>query len=141
MKKIGLAAVVVLMTLLVSGCGKTQKLSCVQNPDNIDIEFNIGFKGNTIQTMDFSYNYDISGLTDTLKETIKKQDFCVQVKEAMKDYKEAFTDCKSSIKDDHLIVTSVLDINKIAKNALEKMTSIESAKAELEQQGYACTIK
>ena len=141
MKKAGLVLTVALMTLLISGCGKTQKLSCVQSPEGVNIEFNIGFKGKTIQTMDFNYDYDISALSDNDKESVKKQDFCVQVKEAMKDYKDAFTNCKSNVVKDHLTVSAILDINKIAKNALQKMTSIENAKTELEKQGYSCTIK
>lgn len=141
MKKICLVLVAVFMTLLVSGCGKERKLTCIQTPDGVNIEFNIGFKGKTIKTMDFNYDYDISSLSDKDKESVKKQDFCVQVKEAMKDYEKAFTNCKSNVVKDHLKVAAVLDINKIAKNALQKMTSVENAKTELEKQGYSCTIK
>ena len=59
----------------------------------------------------------------------------------MSDYRDAFTDCKQEIKDKKLNVSSTLNVDKVAKNALSKMTSAEKAKKELEGQGFKCTIK
>ena len=59
----------------------------------------------------------------------------------MSEYKDAFTDCKAEIKDKKLNVSSVLDVDKVAKSALGKMKSASAAKKELEAQGYKCTIK
>ena len=141
MKKICLAAAVVLFTLLLAGCGKKQTLSCSQAPEGVEVVFNVDFKGNVVTGMDFHYNVDLSGYTDEQIESIGKQDFCVTVKESMSNYKEAFTDCKSSIADKHLKVDSILDVDKVATDEKDKMTSIDAAKTELEKQGYACVIK
>ena len=59
----------------------------------------------------------------------------------MSSYKDAFTDCKQNITDKHLKVSSVLDVDKIAKNILDKMTTPAKTKKELEKEGYKCTVK
>ena len=141
MKKILYGVLAVLMVLLLTGCGKERKLSCTQTNSGIDDTFNVGFKGNIIKEMDFHYNYDLSDRDDKTIEAIKKQDFCATVKESMSDYKNAFTDCKYGLENKVLKVDAVLDVDKVATSAMEKMTSAEKAKEELEKQGYKCTIK
>ena len=141
MKKLGLVALAVIMTVLLSGCAKKQTLSCTQTPENASAEFNIVFKGNLVHSMDFHYNLDLSKYTDEQIEAISKQDFCVTVKESMGNYKEAFTNCLSKLADKHLKVDTDLEFDKVAQEEKERLTSIEDAKAELERQGYVCTIK
>ena len=98
MKKIGLVVLSVLMVLLVSGCGaKTQKLSCKTQVEGVDITFNVGFKGNMIETMDFNYFYDLSKYTDAQVESIEKQDFCQTIKDSMPDYKDGFKSCEDHV--------------------------------------------
>ncbi len=150
MKKVCVVTLVALMTLLLAGCGgKEQKLVCKQNTEGVDVTFNIGFKGNMIKTMDFNYDMSLAGRSDAEVEAISKQDFCSSIKDAMSEYKEAFTNCEHRIEtqkvedgeEKHLRIESVLDVDKIAKNTLDKMGSIESGKEALESQGYTCTIK
>ena len=133
----------VAVSLLATGCGndKESKLVCTQNQSGVDIEFNIGFKGNVVTDMDFNYDMDLSSYNDTQIEAIGKQDFCTSVKESMSEYKDAFTDCDQMIDESkHLKVNAVLDVDKVAKNALEKMGTPEATKEELEGQGYTCTL-
>ena len=130
------------VSLLVAGCGpKETKLICTQNQNGLDIVFNIGFKGNKVDSMDFDYNMDLSSYNDTQIDAISKQDFCEVVKSYMTEYKEAFTSCNQKIESKELKVSSVLDVDKIAENEKEKMGTPEATKEELEQQGYSCTIK
>ena len=136
-----LAVAVVAVVFLVTGCGGKQSLTCTQTTSGVDITFNIGFNGNTITTMDFAYDMDLSSYSDTTISYLEKRDWCATVKSSMSDYKDAFTDCKAEIKDKKLNVSSVLDVDKVAKSALGKMKSANSAKKELEAQGYKCTIK
>lgn len=141
-RSIVLVATVFALVLFVTGCGsKEATLVCTQTTSGVDITFNVGFKGNTITTMDFDYDMDLSKYSDTQIDAIGKQDFCTSVKNSMGSYKDAFTDCKQDITDKHLKVSSVLDVDKIAKNVLDKMTSPENAKKELETEGFTCTIK
>ena len=141
MKKMGLVLVAVLMLVLVAGCGKKQTLSCTQTPEGYIIEFNIGFKGNMVETMDYKYDADLSAYNDSDIETLGKNDFCSSIKDSMEDYKDAFENCKQQIANKHLLLTAELNVDKIAKNTFEKMGSINDAKKELEAQGFACTIK
>ena len=150
MKKLFLVLGAFLFVLLLSGCDglagfaggkKTQKLVCKMTVDGVETTFNVGFKGNMISTMDFSYFYDLGDYTDEQVEGVKKQDFCYSIKESMPDYKDAFTDCNSKVEEKKLYVNAVLNVDKIAKNTLDKMGSIESGKESLEAQGFTCTIE
>lgn len=128
--------------LIVTGCStKESKLVCKQTNSGVDITFNVGFKGNTINAMDFDYDMDLSSYNDEQINLLKEQDFCTSVKSAMSSYKDAFTDCKQDITDKHLKVSSVLDVDKVAKTILDKMTTPEKTKKELEKEGYKCTIE
>ena len=141
MKKCLFLVTIIAFSLVVTGCGATKKLVCKQKASGVDITFNVGFEGNKIKDMDFSYDMDLSSYSDTQITMIEKQDFCKLVKSSMDDYKDAFTDCKQKVADKHLRVDSVLDANKISKNAEKIMTSPEKAKKELEKTGYTCKIK
>ena len=133
---------VCIFLLIITGCSmKKSKLVCKQTASGVDITFNVGFKGNTISTMDFDYDMDLSKYTDEQINLLKEQDFCTSVKAAMSSYKDAFTDCKQDITDKHLKVSSVLDVDKVAKNILNKMTTPAKTKKELEKEGYKCTIQ
>ena len=137
-----IALLLVASVAVLTGCAKKEsKLTCTQTSSGVDIEFNVGFKGNVIDTMDFNYDMDLSKYSDTQISLIEKQDFCTTVKNYMSSFKEAFTNCEQGIKDKHLKVNSELDVNKIVKSYLQKMSSPEAAKKELEAEGYSCTIK
>ena len=135
-----LVAVVVLVASGCMGMG-SKKLTCTQNTDGVDIEFNVGFSGNTIKSMDFSYDMDLSAYSDTQIGMIENQDFCSIVKSSMSEYSNAFTDCKQNISDKHLQVSAAFDVDKLTSSVLEKMTTPSAAKKDLEKQGYKCVIK
>ena len=143
MKKssIVLAVTVLAVVFLVTGCGKKETLTCTQKTSGVDITFNVGFNGSVITSMDFAYDMDLSSYSDTTVKYLEKRDWCSTVKSSMSEYKDAFTDCKSEIKDKKLNVSSTLDVDKVAKSALGKMKTARAAKKELEAQGYSCTIK
>ena len=143
MKKRGivLGVAVATLALVTTGCGKKETLVCTQTASGVDINFNVGFNGKTISSMDFSYDMDLSSYSDSTISYLEKKDWCSTVKSSMSSYKDAFTDCKQEVKNKKLKVSSKLDVDKIAKNVTDKMTSSEEAKKELEKQGYKCTIK
>ena len=133
----------VLVVLISSGCGlsKNQNLVCKQTASGVDIQFNVGFKGNMVSSMDFSYDMDLSSYSDLQINAIKGQDFCNVVKSSMSEYSNAFTNCNQNIEDKHLKVSAAFDVNKITKNVLDKFTSPKATKTELEKQGYVCEFK
>ena len=151
MKKVFLLLGAFLLVFVLAGCekglarfagmGKSKKLVCKMTVEGVETTFNIGFKGNMITTMDFQYYYNLADYTDEQIEGIKKQDFCYSIKDSMPDYKDAFTDCSSKVEEKALNVNAVLDVDKIAKNTLDKMGSIESGKESLEAQGFTRTIE
>ena len=142
MKKVLLSLVTVMFLLAVAGCGeKTTMLECKQTTSGIDVSFNVGFKGNVIDTIDFGYDMNLEAYSDTQINTLKGQDFCEIVKSSMETYKDAFMSCKQEVVNKHLYVKSELDIDKIADNTLAKTTTPEKAKEGLEGKGYTCTIK
>lgn len=127
---------------LFTGCtAKEAKLTCTQTNNGVDVEFIVGFKGNVIDSMDFSYDMSLEEYSDLQIEAIGEQDFCSVVKQSMTDYKEAFTSCNQEIAEKHLKVKSSLDVDKIAKNVMGKMTTPEKGKEALESTGYKCVIE
>lgn len=141
--KFGFVAIVMFAVLITSGCvfNRNQKLVCKQTSQGVDIQFNVGFKGNTIDTMDFSYDMDLSSYSDLQINAIKGQDFCNIVKKSMSQYSNAFTNCNQNIENKHLNVTAAFDVDKLANNVLDKLTSPKSAKSDLEKQGYTCNFE
>lgn len=133
---------IIFSVIIITGCStKEAKLICKQTANNVDVEYNVGFKGNIIDTMSFNYVMDLSSYTDLQINAISNSDFCTTVKNSMADYKNAFTNCNQKIEDKHLKVEALLDVDKISKNAIGKMASPEKGKEALEEVGYTCTIE
>lgn len=131
---------VMILSFFISGCGKKSTLKCTQSTNGVDIVFNVGFDGNTISSMDFSYDMDLSSYPEESLSYIDKQDWCSLVKDSMSEYKNAFTNCKHERNDKALHVSATLDVDKIAKNVLSKMSTPKATKKGLEEQGYKCNI-
>ena len=128
--------------LLSAGCtSKETKLVCKQSVSGVELTYNIGFKENTVETMDFRYDMDLSKYSDKQIEAIEKKDFCEEVKGSINEYKNAFENCNQKVEDKHLLVISDLNVDKIAEDEKDKMGSPEKTKKELEKQGYECTIE
>ena len=143
MKKIGLFVLFAgVLLVTVTGCGKKEtKLVCNQESSGVDVIFNVEFTNNVIEDMDFSYNMDLSSYNDTQIKAIEKQDFCTIVKSYLSSYKNAFEDCKQSVKEKQLKVSADLDVDKLTANAIDKKSTPEEAKKALEKEGYTCKIK
>ena len=126
--------------LLLGGCGKEKMLNCKTTTSGVDVGFNVKFTGNRIDDIDITYDMDLSSYSDIHIQAVGKQDFCKVIKSSMPQYKEAFEDCKQDITNKKLHVSAELDIDKIAKNELQKFSSVKSAKSGLEKVGYTCEI-
>lgn len=140
-----LVVLMVLVVLTTSGCvlgiGGRKKLVCKQNSNGVDIQFNVGFRGNKIETMDFSYDMDLSSYNDLQINSIKEQDLCASIKTSMSEYSAAFANCKQDIANKHLRVDAEFDVDKLTNSVLDKYASPKSAKVELEKQQYVCEFE
>ena len=164
MKKFFIGALVFVLAIMLTGCSLTKNAKSVKNTIEkrikteskaeldckqqvtesglaVDIDFNVDFVNNIIKDIDFTYDMDLSSYNDQQVEAVSNTDLCTVVKDAMPTYKDAFTDCKQRVENKHILIESELDIDKIAKNQLEKMSKPEAAKEELEKEGYTCTIE
>ena len=130
--------------LALTGCGnkKDTKLVCTQKSMGVDIKINAFFKNDEVNTIDFSYNMDLSSYNDAQIELISKQDFCSSVKTAMGAYKDAFGKCDFEVtKDKQLVVTASLDPNELESMGLSKKSTPEDGKKSFEKQGYTCSFE
>jgi hypothetical protein len=126
--------------LLLTGCGKESNLHCTATESGVNVGFNVKFMGKRITDMNVTYDMNLSSYNDVQIAAIEKQDFCEIVKTSMSQYKDAFTNCSQNVANKNLHVNADLDINKIAKNELEKFSSVSDAKEGLESVGYTCTV-
>ena len=157
MKKFFIGALVFVLAIMLTGCSLTKNAKSVKNTIEkrikteskaeldckqqvtesglaVDIDFNVDFVNNIIKDIDFTYDMDLSSYNDQQVEAVSNTDLCTVVKDAMPTYKDAFTDCKQRVENKHILIESELDIDKIAKNELEKISKPEAAKKDLEEQ-------
>ena len=141
--KIAITVLALVALLTVTGCGaeKTKKVVCTRKVSTVDITFNVTFKGNKLSAMDLSYGMDLSSYSNDKIKELEKEDFCASVKNVFGTYKEAFTNCKQSIKDKKLSVAAELEISKITSNVKDVIGTPKDAKESLESSGYTCEIK
>ena len=138
MKKILSLALVLGAVLCLAGCGnKPSTLECSQKVSTVDVTLTTNFTGNKVDSMSMKYSMDLSKYSDTLISTIGKQDYCSTVQRAMSQY--TLVDCKQSIENKVMVVTSGIDISKM--NSADLTGSPAATKAALEKQGYTCTLK
>ena len=138
MKKVLSLALVLGAVLCLAGCGnKPSTLECSQKVSTVDVTLTTNFVGNKVNSMSMKYSMDLSKYSDTLISTIGKQDYCSTVQRAMSQY--TLVDCKQSIENKVMVVTSGIDISKM--NSADLTGSPAATKAALEQQGYTCTLK
>ena len=164
MKKILTSFLILFVAVMLTGCSLTKqaektketvqkrvesavkteldcKQSLTESGISIDIDFDVTFLGSLVKDIEFSYDMDLTSYNDAQIEAVSQTDLCTTVKDAMTDYKDAFIDCKQKVEDKHIIIESELDIDKIAKNELQKLQKPSTAKEELEKEGYTCTIE
>lgn len=138
MKKVLSLALVLGAVLCLTGCGnKPSTLECSQKVSTVDVTLTTNFVGNKVNSMSMKYSMDLSKYSDTLVNTIGKQDYCSTVQKAMSQY--TLVDCKQSIENKIMVVTSGIDISKMSSSDLTG--SPAKTKEALEKQGYTCTLK
>ena len=143
MKRFKICSIVlaVVFVLVLSGCGAEKTLKCTNTSSGVDITFLVGFKGNTIQTMDFGYDMNLSEYTDEQVKAISEQDLCPTVKNSMEDYKDAFSKCEQKLDGKHILIDAAFDVSKLTKTYLDRVSTPEAFKSEMEKSGYSCEIK
>ena len=129
-----------MIILITSGCSN-KKLVCKRNMNNSSFEYSMEFKDDSIKTMNLYYDMDLTSYSNRQISMVEKQDFCSKLKDNMKSFKDAFNNCKQEIIDEHLRVTANIDVSKISKTTLEKISTSDKTKSLMEKQNYKCSVK
>ena len=137
MKKLVLISALVTI-LLITGCGKTEKLVCSQKVAMVDVDMIADWKNNELNYLGLKYTMDLSGYNDTQVEAVNKQNMCETVKKAMSSYQDAFTNCKQKLENKKLVITADFDIDKMPNSEIGRKSTKEEAVKQLEKQGYTC---
>ena len=144
MKKVFTLLTIIGIVLLMSACGKKDKIkyiNCTYADERTTLYYNIGFNEDVIEEMGLKFDMTLEDYNDSQINAVSEQDYCEVLKKSMPQYKDAFDNCKQKIENKHLLVTSDLIVDKIAASQKDKMGSIEATKDALEQSGYTCEIK
>ena len=138
MKKVLALVLVIGAVFCLAGCGnKPSTLTCSQKVSIVDVSLTTNFTGNTVSSMSMKYVMDLSNYSDSMINTVSKQDYCKTVQNAMSQY--TLVDCKQALEGKSMVITSGIDITKMDKADLTG--SPAATKSALEQQGYTCTLK
>ena len=132
-----------ILILFLVGCSKgpTKELVCNQELGEFNFSLMMKFDNIKIKDINFECTSDISKYNEIQVKAINEKDFCSIVKETMKGYENSFIDCKQDISNNHLLISSKLDINLITNKRIKKIGDIEDGKKVLENEGYTCMIK
>ena len=139
MKKLWL----VILILLLVGCNKnvTKELVCNQKLGEFNFLLSMKFNDNVINDINFECTTDVSKYSKQQIEAIREKDFCSTIKNNMNGFEDSFIDCHHEIKDKELIISSKLDINKITKKSIRRVSNIDEGNKALVKEGYTCIIK
>ena len=114
-----------------------RKLVCTRKTSEyIEDEISVSFKDSKIIGFSMQSVYDLSSLTDDVKETAKKEDICASYKSS---YEELYTfkNCHSKISGDKIIISLDMDI----KNNNNEEVNVLDIRDNLEQAKYTCVEK
>ena len=138
MKKLLSAVLVLGAVLCLAGCGnKPSTLVCSRKVGSYTVQLTSNFTGNKLQSMGLVYDMDYSSYSDTLVESLSKQDFCKSVSTAMSQY--TLVNCAQKVENKHVIITSGIDMSKFSE--AEKTGSPAATKEAMEKQLYTCELK
>lgn len=133
-KFIGAVSALVIPILL-TGCGKNQVLTCVQEESVSSLEYKIEFKKEELKKFNIKAQFDFSDVNDVQFESSKKQDFCESFNNS---FDKSLKDCKQKVDGKLITISAEVDLSKFDKKLSGK---IEEAKQDLEKEGFKCKIK
>lgn len=133
--KIISSLLVTMIPVLLTGCGKNNVLTCVQEESVSSLEVISEFKDEEVKKVSIKAEFDFSDVNDVQFETSKNQDFCASFSGA---FDNALKDCKQTVTGKLITLSADIDLDKYSKNLSGK---IEEAKQDFEKQGFKCKIK
>ena len=139
MKKLYFFSALLIVTLLVTGCGSSKRIVCSQKVSIVDVDMIIDYENDKLSAMGLKYTMDLSDYNDEQINQVTSQNLCSSVQAAMSTYSDAFTNCKQNMEGKTLVITADFILEKLPgyqKGVDEKM---EDAIKGLEAQGYKCT--
>ena len=139
MKKLYFFSALLVVTLLVTGCGNSTRVVCSQKVSIVDVDMIIDYEDDKLSVMGLKYTMDLSTYTEEQIKQVTSQNLCSNVQAAMSTYSDAFTNCKQNLNGKSVVITADFILEKLPgyqSGATEKM---EDAIKALEAQGYKCT--
>lgn len=137
MKKLFSVLILAACILLLVGCGKTQKLTCIYINSNVTVDYGIEYKGSEVVKMHVNYDVDYTKVDESLVKEKQTSDLAT-ITESVSVY--PIKNKSNKVENNHLYANFDLDPAKIKENG-EKFETIEEAKTGLESVGYKCTIE
>lgn len=142
-KKIIMPAVLAAVALVLSGCGKTETLTCTMSQDESGMVMNSKieavFEGNEVTKIDLNIDATIdeslSAYITTMEDVIESQ---------YEKYKKEGATVNVSSKDNVIKADLSFDLKKMSDEDKEELDLIdtkgtkEATKKELEKEGYTC---
>lgn len=142
-KKIIMPAILVAVALVLSGCGKTETLTCTMSQDESGMVMNSKmeaiFEGNEVTKIDLNIDAKIdeslSAYVTTMEDVIEAQ---------YEKYKKEGTTVNVSSKDNVIKADLSFDLKNMSDKDKEELDLIdtkgtkEATKKELEKEGYTC---
>ena len=138
MKKLCFFSVLLVITLLVTGCGNTKRIVCSQKVSIVDVDMIIDYKDDKLSAMGLKYSMDLSSYTDDQIKQVTSQNLCSTVQAAMSTYSNAFTNCKQSLNGKTVVITADFILEKLPGYQSGVDEKMEDAIEGLEAQGYKC---
>lgn len=130
---------VLLIGLILTGCGAKKELICKNSTPSVDISFNLKYESNKFKKFKISYSIDLSKYSESQKEDFLKQELCLIIENSM-NFKGAFKGCNQKQSGNKLLINTDVNISKIDSTILKDFDDINDAKTGLETKGFTCNI-
>ena len=139
MKKLYFFSALLIVTLLVTGCGSSKRIVCSQKVSIVDVDMIIDYENDKLSAMGLKYTMDLGDYTDEQINQVTSQNLCSSVQAAMNAYSDAFTNCKQNMEGKKLVITADFVLEKLPGYQNGVNEKMEDAIKGLEAQGYKCT--
>ena len=144
MKKIITFCLVMVIALVMTGCGNTKKLECSAKVSELNLAVTVEYNGDEIKTVKRVMSYDASALTSAGVNEQNREIFISSMKSEVCAAYSAYNGikCEVSTPNNGLNITVDIDYSKLEQGAKDSLDlnyqSYDTLKENLIEQGYTC---
>ena len=138
--KIISAVSLLLIPIVLTGCGNKKVLTCIQEESVSSLEYKFEFKQDKLKKFKIKAQFDFSDVNEVQFESSSKQDYCESFN---KSFDNALTNCKQNVEGRLITVSSDVDLNKFSSKLGGNIdeVKIEDTKKKKKKEGFKCKIK